>query len=90
VRWPDPYEASLGIVCGIDLTGSIFETAGEPRELLLVEGAGHIDLYDSGAYVPGAVAKPADYFGALKSWSRLTCGRSAAGRALRGTRPAAR
>ena len=37
--------------------------AGEPKELFLIEGATHIDLYDKPQYVGPAVEKLADYFG---------------------------
>ncbi|WP_327420028.1 alpha/beta hydrolase [Streptomyces sp. NBC_01230] len=38
------------------------EKAHEPKELFLVEGATHIDLYDKEAYVPTAVAKLSGFF----------------------------
>ncbi|MEU9805977.1 alpha/beta hydrolase [Mycobacterium sp. NPDC050853] len=37
--------------------------AGEPKELFLIEGATHIDLYDKPEYVDPAVEKLAAYFG---------------------------
>ncbi|MEV1082372.1 alpha/beta hydrolase [Streptomyces sp. NPDC050211] len=37
--------------------------AAEPKELFLIEGATHIDLYDKDAYVTSAVAKLSEFFG---------------------------
>lgn len=37
--------------------------AAEPKELFLIEGATHIDLYDKDAYVTSAVAKVPEFFG---------------------------
>jgi fermentation-respiration switch protein FrsA (DUF1100 family) len=38
------------------------EKAGEPKELFLIEGASHIDLYDKDEYVTSAVAKLTEFF----------------------------
>lgn len=37
--------------------------AAEPKELVVIDGATHIDLYDKDEYVPPAVAKLAEFFG---------------------------
>ncbi|MFJ8113773.1 alpha/beta hydrolase [Streptomyces sp. NPDC096132] len=37
--------------------------AAEPKELVVVDGATHIDLYDKDEYVTPAVAKLAEFFG---------------------------
>lgn len=39
-----------------------YQAAKEPKELYLIEGASHIDLYYKPEYVPAAVAKLADFF----------------------------
>jgi len=39
-----------------------FERAAEPKELMLVDGASHIDLYYKDEYVPGIAAKLADFY----------------------------
>ncbi|MDT0611092.1 alpha/beta hydrolase [Streptomyces lancefieldiae] len=39
------------------------EKAAEPKELFVIDGATHIDLYDKDAYVTPAVAKLAEFFG---------------------------
>ncbi|MBV8931495.1 MAG: alpha/beta hydrolase, partial [Kutzneria sp.] len=38
------------------------ERAAEPKELFWVEGATHVGLYDRPEYVPGVVAKLAEFF----------------------------
>lgn len=40
-----------------------FERAAEPRELMVIEGAHHFDLYDKPEYAGRAVEKLADFFG---------------------------
>ena len=40
-----------------------YEIAKEPKELFVVEGATHVDLYDKPQYVDQAVAKLAEFFG---------------------------
>lgn len=40
-----------------------YEKAKEPKELLVIPGASHIDLYDKPQYVTPAVAKLKDFFG---------------------------
>ncbi|MEU9456513.1 alpha/beta hydrolase [Streptomyces sp. NPDC048277] len=37
--------------------------AAEPKELFLIEGATHIDLYDRDAYVTPAIAKLSEFYG---------------------------
>src|SRR6516164_8890450 len=39
-----------------------FERAGEPKELMIVDGASHIDLYYKDEYVPSVAAKLADFY----------------------------
>jgi len=39
-----------------------FERAKEPKELVWIEGASHVDLYDKPEYVGHAVAKLSDFF----------------------------
>jgi fermentation-respiration switch protein FrsA (DUF1100 family) len=39
------------------------EEAAEPKELVVIDGATHIDLYDKDAYVTPAVAKLTEFFG---------------------------
>ncbi|GAA5088436.1 hypothetical protein HNP84_005914 [Thermocatellispora tengchongensis] len=39
------------------------ERAAEPKELVVIDGATHIDLYDKDEYVTRAVAKLAEFFG---------------------------
>ena len=39
-----------------------YQAAKEPKELYLIEGASHIDLYYKPEYVPAAVAKLVDFF----------------------------
>jgi fermentation-respiration switch protein FrsA (DUF1100 family) len=39
------------------------DRAREPKELFVIDGASHIDLYDKPEYVPQAVNKLADFFG---------------------------
>jgi fermentation-respiration switch protein FrsA (DUF1100 family) len=41
----------------------VYEKAREPRELHVIEGATHIDLYDRPQFVTPAVGKLADFFG---------------------------
>lgn len=38
------------------------EQAKEPKELFLIEGASHVDLYDKDEFVPDVVVKLADFF----------------------------
>ena len=40
-----------------------YDIAKEPKELFVVEGATHVDLYDKPKYVDQAVAKLAKFFG---------------------------
>ena len=40
-----------------------YDIAKEPKELFVVEGATHVDLYDKPQYVDQAVAKLAEFFG---------------------------
>lgn len=40
--------------------------AKDPKELYIVEGASHIDLYDRPQFVTPAVAKLAAFFGQLQ------------------------
>jgi fermentation-respiration switch protein FrsA (DUF1100 family) len=40
-----------------------YNMAKEPRELFIIDGASHVDLYDKKQYVPIAVDKLADFFG---------------------------
>jgi fermentation-respiration switch protein FrsA (DUF1100 family) len=39
-----------------------YNMAKEPKELFIVEGATHMDLYDKEAYIPGIVDKLTDFF----------------------------
>ena len=39
------------------------DKAGEPKELVIIPGATHIDLYDRPQYVPQVVAKLTDFYG---------------------------
>ena len=39
-----------------------FERAGEPKELMIVDGASHIDLYYKDEYVPSVAVKLADFY----------------------------
>jgi fermentation-respiration switch protein FrsA (DUF1100 family) len=39
------------------------EKAAEPKNLFVIDGATHIDLYDKDEYVTPAVAKLAEFFG---------------------------
>ena len=41
----------------------VYQKAKEPRELFVVEGATHIDLYDRPRFVTPAVAKLKEFFG---------------------------
>jgi fermentation-respiration switch protein FrsA (DUF1100 family) len=41
----------------------VYEKAKEPKELHVIEGATHIDLYDRPQFVTPAVAKLTDFFG---------------------------
>jgi fermentation-respiration switch protein FrsA (DUF1100 family) len=41
----------------------VYEKAGEPKELHVIEGATHIDMYDRPQFVTPAVGKLADFFG---------------------------
>jgi fermentation-respiration switch protein FrsA (DUF1100 family) len=40
-----------------------YNLAKDPRELFIIDGASHMDLYDKEQYVPAAVDKLADFFG---------------------------
>jgi fermentation-respiration switch protein FrsA (DUF1100 family) len=40
-----------------------YNMAKEPRELFIIDGASHMDLYDKEQYVPTVVDKLADFFG---------------------------
>jgi fermentation-respiration switch protein FrsA (DUF1100 family) len=40
-----------------------YNLAKDPRELFIIDGASHMDLYDKDQYVPKAVDKLADFFG---------------------------
>ncbi|AWS44013.1 alpha/beta hydrolase [Streptosporangium sp. 'caverna'] len=46
------------------LSREAIEKAQEPKELFWIDGATHVDLYDREEYLPTAVAKLADFFGA--------------------------
>lgn len=41
----------------------MYEKAREPKELYVIEGATHIDMYDRPQFVTPAVAKLAGFFG---------------------------
>jgi len=41
----------------------VYEKAREPKELHVVDGATHIDLYDRPPFVTPAVAKLTEFFG---------------------------
>jgi fermentation-respiration switch protein FrsA (DUF1100 family) len=41
----------------------VYEKAKEPKELYVVEGATHIDMYDRPQFVTPAVAKLKEFFG---------------------------
>ncbi len=41
----------------------VYEKAREPKELHVIEGATHIDLYDRPQFVTPAVGKLTDFFG---------------------------
>ena len=41
----------------------VYEKAKEPKELHIIDGATHIDMYDRAQFVAPAVAKLADFFG---------------------------
>ncbi|MFE2319698.1 alpha/beta hydrolase [Streptomyces sp. NPDC059441] len=56
------------------------EKAAEPKELVVIDGATHIDLYDKDAYVTPAVAEPTDL---RQAPGRLTACRARAGAAGR-------
>jgi len=45
------------------MTREAFGAAAEPKELLVIEGASHMDLYDNMVYVSQAVEKVAEFFG---------------------------
>ena len=45
-------------------TPQAIEKAQQPKELFWIDGATHVDLYDKEEYLPIAVAKLADFFGA--------------------------
>jgi fermentation-respiration switch protein FrsA (DUF1100 family) len=40
-----------------------YKMAKDPKELVIIEGASHMDLYDKEQYVPSVVDKLADFFG---------------------------
>jgi fermentation-respiration switch protein FrsA (DUF1100 family) len=40
-----------------------YNMAKDPKELVIIEGASHMDLYDKVQYVPSVVEKLADFFG---------------------------
>ncbi|XZF16031.1 alpha/beta hydrolase [Chitinophagaceae bacterium MMS25-I14] len=44
------------------MTNEAFEKAQEPKELFLVKGASHVDLYDKEAFVTPAIIKLEDFF----------------------------
>lgn len=44
------------------MTTEAFEDAQEPKELVWIDGASHVDLYDKDEYVSPAVAKLSDFF----------------------------
>ncbi|MEV7159059.1 alpha/beta hydrolase [Streptomyces misionensis] len=46
------------------MTTEAFADAQEPKELLWIDGAGHVDLYDKPEYVGPAVGKLVGFFGA--------------------------
>jgi fermentation-respiration switch protein FrsA (DUF1100 family) len=46
------------------LSQEAIEKARQPKELFWIDGATHVDLYDKEEYLPIAVAKLADFFGA--------------------------
>lgn len=65
-HWISP--RPLLMIAGTDADTRYFseeavDRAAEPKELFLVEGASHIDLYDRDEHVTPAVAKLADFFG---------------------------
>lgn len=41
----------------------VYDEAKEPKELFVVDGATHIDMYDKPQFVTPAVAKLKDFFG---------------------------
>lgn len=42
---------------------TVIERAGEPKELVRIDGASHFDLYDKDAYASVALAKFTSFFG---------------------------
>jgi fermentation-respiration switch protein FrsA (DUF1100 family) len=44
------------------MTTEAFENAGDPKELVWIDGASHVDLYDKPEYVTPAVMRLADFF----------------------------
>ena len=48
---------------GRTLSDEVYAKAREPKELFVVEGATHMDMYDKPQFVTPAVAKLADFFG---------------------------
>ncbi|MEV5146166.1 alpha/beta hydrolase [Streptomyces sp. NPDC052727] len=44
------------------MTAQAFENAGDPKELVWIDGASHVDLYDKPEYVTPAVARLTDFF----------------------------
>lgn len=66
IEWISP--RPLLMIAGTDAdTRNISEEAiaraAEPKELFLIQGASHVDLYDRDPYVQAAVDKLADFFG---------------------------
>lgn len=64
-----PFDISASQLTGtVPRTGRAICKAREPKELFLIEGATHIDLYDKPEYVGPAVKKLTTFFeGNLKS-----------------------
>ncbi|WP_327238838.1 alpha/beta hydrolase [Streptomyces sp. NBC_01317] len=58
----------LLVIAGSEAESAYFsreavEKTAEPKELFVVDGATHVDLYDKDEYVTPAVAKLTEFFG---------------------------
>ena len=50
-----------------------FKKAGEPKEIFVIDGANHFDLYDNDRYLEPVVEKLASYFTAALKSSEAAC-----------------
>jgi fermentation-respiration switch protein FrsA (DUF1100 family) len=55
-------EKNIFILIGTGFSQYAYNMAKDPRELFIIEGATHMDLYDKEAYVPAIVEKLTDFF----------------------------